>query len=74
MSYSLYTMSPETAKLHGTQNLIYSIPIVAYGMFRYLHLLHAKHAGGDASREVVKDPHLLVTVLAWGMITLLLIA
>ena len=74
MSYSLYTMSPTTAKLHGTENLIYTIPFVAYGMFRYLHLLHAKHAGGDASREVVKDPHLLVTVLAWGATTLLLIS
>jgi hypothetical protein len=43
-------------------------------MFRYLHLLHAKHAGGDASREVIKDPHLLVTVLAWAVTTVLLIA
>jgi len=74
MSYSLYTMSPTTAKLHGTENLIYTIPFVAYGMFRYLHLLHAKRAGGDASREVIKDPHLLVTVLAWGLTTVLLIA
>jgi len=74
MSYSLYTMSPATAKLHGTENLIYTIPFVAYGMFRYLHLLHAKHAGGDASCEVAKDPHLLATVLAWGAVTALLIS
>jgi HAD superfamily hydrolase (TIGR01490 family) len=74
MSYSLYTMSPATAQMHGTENLIYTIPFVAYGMFRYLHLLHARQAGGDASREVVKDPHLLVTVLAWGITTVLLIA
>jgi HAD superfamily hydrolase (TIGR01490 family) len=74
MSYSLYTMSPATASMHGTENLVYTIPFVAYGMFRYLHLLHAKHAGGDASREVVKDPHLLVTVLAWGVTTVLLIS
>ena len=74
MGYSLYTMSPGTAKLHGTENLIYTIPLVAYGMFRYLHLLHAKHAGGDTSRELVKDPHLLGTVLAWIAVTALLIA
>jgi 4-hydroxybenzoate polyprenyltransferase len=74
MSYSLYTMSPATARLHGTENLIYTIPLVAYGMFRYLHLLHAKHAGGDASRELVKDPHLLATVAAWAAVTALLIA
>ncbi len=74
MSYSLYTMSPRTAELHGTENLIYTIPFVAYGMFRYLHLLHAKQAGGDTSRELAKDPHLLATVLGWMAATAWLIA
>ena len=74
MSYSLYTMSPATARVHGTENLIYTIPFVAYGMFRYLYLLHAKHAGADTSRELARDPHLLVTVLAWGIATFWLIA
>jgi 4-hydroxybenzoate polyprenyltransferase len=74
MSYSLYTMSPATARVHGTENLIYTIPFVAYGMFRYLYLLHAKHAGADTSRELARDPHLLVTVLGWGLATFWLIA
>jgi 4-hydroxybenzoate polyprenyltransferase len=74
MSYSLYSMSPETAALHGTGNLIYTIPFVAYGMFRYLYLLHAKHVGGDTSHELVRDPHLVATVLGWAAVTLLLIA
>jgi HAD superfamily phosphoserine phosphatase-like hydrolase len=65
MSYSLYTMSPQTAALHGTEQLIYTIPFVVYGMFRYLYLLHAKHAGADTSRELVRDPHLLASVLGW---------
>jgi HAD superfamily hydrolase (TIGR01490 family) len=74
MSYSLYTMSPATAYVHGTENLIYTIPFVAYGMFRYLYLLHAKHAGTDTSRELARDPHLVVTVLGWGVATFWLIA
>ncbi|HET7197197.1 MAG TPA: decaprenyl-phosphate phosphoribosyltransferase, partial [Burkholderiales bacterium] len=73
MSYSLYTMSPDTARLQGTQNLIYTIPFVAYGLFRYLYLLHAQHAGADTSRELARDPHLAITVLAWAATTFLLI-
>jgi HAD superfamily hydrolase (TIGR01490 family) len=74
MSYSLYTMSPATVRAHGTENLIYTIPFVAYGLFRYLFLLHAKHAGADTSRELARDSHLLVTVLAWAGVTVALIA
>jgi HAD superfamily hydrolase (TIGR01490 family) len=74
MSYSLYTMSDETAALHGTANLIYTIPLVAYGMFRYLYLLHSKHAGTDTSHDLVRDPHLVGTVLLWAAATVVLIS
>jgi HAD superfamily hydrolase (TIGR01490 family) len=74
MSYSLYTMSPATVRIQGTANLIYTIPFVAYGIFRYLYLLHSQHAGADASRELARDPHLVATVLGWGAATLYLIA
>jgi HAD superfamily hydrolase (TIGR01490 family) len=74
MSYSLYSMSPDTMRVHGTENLVYTIPLVAYGIFRYLYLLHAKQAGADTSRDLARDPHMLVTVLAWCVATALLIS
>lgn len=74
MSYSLYTMSPATVQAQGTENLIYTIPFVAYGIFRYLYLLHSQHAGADTSRELARDPHLLVTVAGWAATTFFLIA
>ena len=73
MSYSLYTMSPETVREHGTENLIYTIPFVVYGMFRYLYLLHAKQAGADTSKDIARDPHLLLTVGGWCIATAILI-
>lgn len=69
MSYSLYTMSPATVRVHHTENLIYTIPLVAYGLFRYLYLLHARHAGADTSHELASDRHMGVTVLLWALIT-----
>jgi HAD superfamily hydrolase (TIGR01490 family) len=74
MSYSLYAMSPETLRLHGTDNLIYTIPFVAYGMFRYLYLLHARNGGTDTSHDMFRDPHLLLTVLCFVGVTVALIA
>jgi len=73
LSYSLYTMSPTTVRIHGTESLIYTIPFVAYGIFRYLHLLHAKHAGADTSSDLVRDPHLVGALAGWALATAYLI-
>ena len=74
MSYSLYTLSPETIALHGTSLLMLSVPFVIYGVFRYLFLLHRHSQGEDAASEVVQDVHLVVTFLAWLAVTFWLIA
>jgi HAD superfamily hydrolase (TIGR01490 family) len=74
IAYSLYTMSPETAALHGTPYLVYTIPFVVYGIFRYLHMLHAKGAGSDTAHDLVRDPHMLVAAGGWALASLLLIA
>jgi len=74
MSYSLYTMSPDVARLHGTEHLVYTIPFVIYGMFRYLYLLHSKHAGTDTSGDLLRDPHLLAAIGGWGAVSFALIS
>ena len=74
MSYSLYTMSPDTIRIHGTANLIYTVPFVMYGVFRYIYLLHHQNRGGDTAHDLVRDPHLIVAVGAWAVATFLLIA
>jgi 4-hydroxybenzoate polyprenyltransferase len=74
LSYSLYTMSADTIRIHGTPNLIYTVPFVMYGVFRYIYLLHHQSRGGDPSHDLVRDPHLFVAVGAWMVVTILLIA
>jgi 4-hydroxybenzoate polyprenyltransferase len=73
MSYSLYTMNPDTIRIHGTANLIYTVPFVMYGVFRYIYLLHHQSRGGDAAHDLARDPHLIIVVLAWLAATLALI-
>lgn len=74
MSYSLYTMSAETILIHRTANLVYTVPFVIYGVFRYIYLLHHQRSGGDPSRDLVRDPHMLTVLLAWFITTIVLIA
>jgi 4-hydroxybenzoate polyprenyltransferase len=72
VTYGLYTLDPSTVALHQTSNLIYTMPLVIYGIFRYLYLIHSG-AGGDPSKLVVKDLHIAVTVLLWlAMVVLIL--
>lgn len=74
MSYSLYTMNPDTIRIHGTTNLIYTVPFVMYGVFRYIYLLHHQRRGGDPSHDLMRDIHLIGVVVAWLAATLFLIA
>lgn len=74
ISYSLYTMSPHTLAAHGTTALIFTVPFIIYGIFRYVFLLSQGKAGHDPASELLRDPHLMLTLLAWLATTLWLIA
>ncbi|EDZ67233.1 prenyltransferase, UbiA family [Nitrosococcus oceani AFC27] len=73
MSYGLYTMSPETIRVHQTENLIYTLPFVMYAIFRYIFLLHHRGKGGEPSRDLMRDPHILISVVGWMALTFWLI-
>ena len=74
VAYTLYTVSRETIATHGTKYLIVTVPLVVYGMFRYLYLLHCQQYGGDASREIFQDRHLLSTSIAWILSVVIILA
>jgi len=65
VSYSLYTVSPETVAMHDTDRLVATVPFVVYGMFRYLFLLHRRAGGGDPAAQLLTDRHLLAACVGW---------
>jgi 4-hydroxybenzoate polyprenyltransferase len=65
VTYSMYTVSAETVALHGTTSLIYTVPFVIYGIFRYLFLLHRRGGGGDPAAALLHDIHLLGAFAGW---------
>jgi 4-hydroxybenzoate polyprenyltransferase len=70
IAYGLYTVSSQTVAIHGSNNLVYTLPFVVYGIFRYLFLLHRRARGSDTAKDLVQDRHLLVTAAAWVGTTL----
>jgi hypothetical protein len=73
LAYSLYTVNPDTIRIHDTAGLIYTVPFVAYGVFRYILRLHTHRRGEDPARELLTDPHIVITVLLWVIAVLWLI-
>ncbi|MEL0028986.1 MAG: hypothetical protein VW625_10080, partial [Perlucidibaca sp.] len=74
LSYSLYTMDVDVRRIHDSDNLIYTVPFVIYACFRYMYLLHQQEGGGDPSRDLIRDPHILVAGGLWFIVTLCMVA
>ena len=73
MSYALYTISEETIAKFHTSNLIFTLPFVLYGIFRYLYLVHQKVEGGRPEEILLTDRPLLLTVLGWTVTVLIVL-
>ena len=69
VSYSLYTVDPDTVTRLGTDRLIFTVPIVLYGMFRYLLLMNRDGSDDDPSAIFVTDRGMLLAVATWVVVT-----
>jgi 4-hydroxybenzoate polyprenyltransferase len=65
MSYTLYTLSPEVARKFGDNNLIFTVPFVLYGIFRYLYLVHRQSKGGSPAHVLLTDRPLMLDIVLW---------
>ena len=73
MAYALYTVSAETIARFGTRNLIFTIPFVLYGIYRYLYLMHAKNGGGNPTKTILRDWPLIINGLAWAAVSFIIV-
>jgi 4-hydroxybenzoate polyprenyltransferase len=65
VSYILYTISEETITKFHTRALIFTVPFVLYGIFRYLYLIHQKEGGGNPTSALLSDTPLMVNMILW---------
>ena len=72
MAYSLYTFT--SPKLPKNNLMMLTIPLVIFGMFRYLYLAHSHNAGGSPEEVFLRDRPLIATMVLWIATTGLILA
>jgi 4-hydroxybenzoate polyprenyltransferase len=68
VSYSIYTIWPGTVEKVGGTGLVYTIPFVVYGVFRYFYLMYTADGGGQPSRALVSDLPLALNIVLWVLV------
>lgn len=64
--YALYTQ----VAVGGKKNLIWTVPFVIYGIFRYLYLIHKREMGGDPAEILFSDWRMSVNILLWLLVAI----
>lgn len=65
VSYIMYTLESDTARIVGSDALSYSTAFVLYGVLRYLYLVH-RNEGGNPTETLLTDRALMAAVVLWG--------
>lgn len=65
VTYALYTLSPRSLEIHNSTNLIYTTPMVLFGILRFLYLLFTNGSQDDPAVHFLKDKQLLAAIIFW---------
>ena len=67
ISYTLYTFSTGVteANVPSNHSMMLTIPFVAYGVLRYLYLIHVKGVGDAPEEILMKDKPLMINIVLW---------
>jgi 4-hydroxybenzoate polyprenyltransferase len=68
ISYALFTFTSGR-----TLNLMWTIPLVIYGIFRYLYLIHIENKGGQPDEILLQDKPILITVLLYTVLLVVIL-
>ncbi len=69
----LYVLHLLCAQLPANHTMMLTIPLVVYGLFRYLYLVHVRHEGGAPDELALRDRPLQAAFVLWGLVAVAVI-
>ena len=67
ITYTMYTVDDQTVAKFGTDRLVWTVPFVVFGLFRYLLLVERQEGGGSPTRVLLGgDVVFVLNALAWS--------
>jgi len=63
MAYSIYVITAEN--LPSNHAMVFSVPLVLYGIFRYQYLVHQKGVGDSPEEVFLQDAPLIIDIFLW---------
>ncbi len=67
VAYALYAVAPETIAKFGTDRLIYTLPMVLFGIFRYLYLIYQIPNDQNPTEGILRDGPFLINFAIWAL-------
>jgi len=64
LTYSLYCLAPRTVATVGSGHMVWTIPLVIYGTFRYYRRCH-QPGGGDIVTVLIRDRIMWAVIIAY---------
>ncbi|MCB1056467.1 MAG: decaprenyl-phosphate phosphoribosyltransferase [Acidobacteria bacterium] len=65
--YALYAVAPETVDKYESDYLVYTLPMVLFGIFRYLFLIYQSTHHRNPTETMLGDVPFLVNLAVWGL-------
>ncbi|MEO1087322.1 MAG: hypothetical protein AAFY88_24055, partial [Acidobacteriota bacterium] len=68
VSYSLYCVDESTVERFGSDRLVLTLPMVLYGIFRYLYLIYQRPEDRNPTEALLSDWPFVLNVAIWGLV------
>lgn len=70
VAYALYAVDEDTVARFGSERLVYTVPLVLFGIFRYLYLIYQRPEPRNPTEAILTDLPSVLNVVLWGLLVL----